>query len=173
MILSITYPEQERQAHLVVKQGKAATMNGNLQRIHQITGILSETEWVNSRLTFHDPAAKNTFAECVLRTPYCTILRWFIPAGDIVKMHIHAESCEVLIVETGELPLQLDKEQQDLGPGNSIRIPPRAPHGCYRPLVEDSVVLGITLPPAKEFDEPKGVRDGNGTTCIGSTSTPV
>jgi len=136
-------------------------MNANLQRIRVITDMMARAEWVDSRLTFCDPAARNTFADCVLRTPHATIMRWFVPAGDIVQLHTHEESFEILVVEMGELPLQVGEERYDLGPGEEIRVAPGIPHGDYRHHVEDSIILGITIPPAPEFDEPEGVGNGS------------
>ena len=138
-------------------------MNGNLERIAQITDLMADTEWVESKLTFCDPSTstnENTFADCVLRTPNLTILRWFVPAGDQVKEHQHDESFEILICERGELPLQIDGVHHDLNPGEVIRIPPGVPHGDYRLRVEDSIIIGITIPPAREFDEPIGADNG-------------
>jgi mannose-6-phosphate isomerase-like protein (cupin superfamily) len=70
-----------------------------------------------------------------------------IPAGCAgPPLHRHLRSEERVTVVSGRMRYYLNGRAVELGPGESILIPPRAPHRFENPFSEEAEIAGHALP---------------------------
>jgi quercetin dioxygenase-like cupin family protein len=72
------------------------------------------------------------------------------PPGHASPRHEHPNA-QVMIVLKGKLVISTDEEEQELGEGDAVYIPPNEPHLVKNPLTETSVAIDIFVP-GRSFD---------------------
>ena len=137
-------------------------MNANLSRIHELTNLMDSKGWVDSHFIIDDETHAGVYATCVYTCDTYAIMRWILPTGSFMGMHIHDKSCEVLTCVEGEMPLYVGDKEMELKAGDTVTVPCGVPHGALRRFMVDSEIIATTIPPAPEFD-----REGG---CCGGTS---
>jgi len=75
----------------------------------------------------------------------------FVTPGAFVREHVHPTQEEAFTGVSGSFTLEVDGEQRMIGPGDTVVIPPRAPHG-FREAPEDAHLL-VTVRPALHLDD--------------------
>ena len=130
-------------------------MSANLIRIHELTDLMASGEWVNAHFIINDDGCEGVVADCLFGDATHIILKWYMPAGSSMGLHVHEHSREILTCVEGEMPTRVGEQTHELKVGDSIIVDAGVPHGASRLFVEDSVIISITIPPAPEF-----VREG-------------
>lgn len=78
------------------------------------------------------------------------VVRVEAPAGAIVPAHTHPHE-QITLVIRGRLRLQMDGEEQELGPGEIVHIPSGATHAVV--FLEDTLAFDVFQPPREDFLE--------------------
>ena len=73
------------------------------------------------------------------------VVRLAVPAGSAVPLHAHEHEDETLVLQEGELALDLDGHQWRAGPGSIVFIPRGTPH-AMRAESETVHLLAIGVP---------------------------
>ncbi|MEZ5401745.1 MAG: cupin domain-containing protein [Bryobacteraceae bacterium] len=84
-----------------------------------------------------------TFARKVIHTERMTIARVILAKGSVVPRHQH-ENEQVTLLEKGRLRFQFDDGDHILAAGESMQIPPNAPHLVE--ALEDSEAYDLFAP---------------------------
>jgi len=74
----------------------------------------------------------------------------FVSRGGYVRTHVHPEQEETFTGVAGTFVLDVAGEQRRIGPGDTVVVPPRTPHG-FGDAVEEAHVL-VTVRPALELE---------------------
>jgi quercetin dioxygenase-like cupin family protein len=74
----------------------------------------------------------------------------FVSAGGYVREHLHPAQEETFVGISGRFVLEIGGEKHTIGPGDTVVIPPRTPHG-FRDAVEDAHLL-VTVRPGLRLD---------------------
>lgn len=73
-----------------------------------------------------------------------------LAAGACHAFHKHPDQDELIIVNSGRILQWLDREQRELGPGDSVYIDRDAVHGSYNDFSEPAELQVILAPAAGE-----------------------
>jgi quercetin dioxygenase-like cupin family protein len=74
------------------------------------------------------------------------VLRFFIPSGNVTPPHIHRETDETFLIESGEIEINRDGELLRGRKGDVIYLPKGIPH-ALRVIGNDEVALVVCLVP--------------------------
>ena len=74
----------------------------------------------------------------------------FVSRGGFVRQHLHPEQEETFTGISGTFVLDVAGEQHRIGPGDSVVVPPRTPHG-FADAAEGAHLL-VTVRPALELE---------------------
>jgi quercetin dioxygenase-like cupin family protein len=74
----------------------------------------------------------------------------YVSRGAYVARHMHPSQEETFTGVTGTLVLNVGDETKTIGPGDSVTIPARTPHG-FDPAVDDAHLV-VTVSPGLELD---------------------
>ena len=74
----------------------------------------------------------------------------FVSRGGYVRSHLHPEQEETFTGVSGTFVLDVDGERRLIGPGDTVVVPPRTPHG-FADVAEDAHLL-VTVRPALELE---------------------
>ena len=72
--------------------------------------------------------------------------------GRSTEAHYHEESDEVYYFLSGTGRMRLGEEETDVGPGDTVYIPPGTVHQTWNTGTEDLVILCICVPPYEHED---------------------
>jgi quercetin dioxygenase-like cupin family protein len=75
----------------------------------------------------------------------------FVMPGAFVREHVHPTQEEAFTGVSGSFTLEVDGEQRTIGPGDTVVIPPRTPHG-FTEASEEAHLL-VTVRPALHLDD--------------------
>jgi quercetin dioxygenase-like cupin family protein len=84
----------------------------------------------------------------VIHTPQMTIARIQLAKGAVVPMH-HHENEQVTMMRSGALRFEIAGEEVVVRAGDSLRIPPHAPHQVE--TLEDSVAVDLFTPAREDW----------------------
>jgi len=76
---------------------------------------------------------------------------FFVSAGGFVRDHAHPTQEETFFGVSGRFVVDLDGERRTIGPGDTLVIPPRTPHG-FHDAPEDAHVV-VQVRPALRLDD--------------------
>src|SRR5262249_10525867 len=88
----------------------------------------------------------------VFRTPSADIIEadLYVSRGGFVRSHVHPEQEETFTGVSGELVLDVAGKPRRVGPGDTVVVPARTPHG-FAEAVDEAHVL-VTVRPALELE---------------------
>lgn len=84
-----------------------------------------------------------TFFRKVVHTGQMTIAQLELKKGGTVPLHHHINE-QVSMVHSGKLLFHLGGQAVEVGPGESLEIPPNLPHSVE--VLEDSIVTDLFTP---------------------------
>jgi quercetin dioxygenase-like cupin family protein len=73
----------------------------------------------------------------------------YVSPGAFVREHVHPAQEETFTGVAGTFELEVDGARRTIGPGESVVIPPKTPHG-FEPAAEDAHLL-VSVRPALEL----------------------
>jgi quercetin dioxygenase-like cupin family protein len=84
----------------------------------------------------------------VIHTERMTVCRIFLKKGAVVPMHSH-ENEQITMLESGSLRFIFEGEERVMSAGDTLPIPPRAPHRVE--ALEDSVAVDLFSPVREDW----------------------
>lgn len=84
----------------------------------------------------------------VVHTQRLTVARLEMNTGCRVPVHSH-ENEQLSMVLSGRLRFLLENGEEEVGPGQVMRLAPNEPHGVE--VLEDSVVIDLFSPPREDW----------------------
>jgi mannose-6-phosphate isomerase-like protein (cupin superfamily) len=81
-----------------------------------------------------------------------TLAEATVPAGGSTLAHYHRESEEIYLVTSGRGRLRLGDEEQAIGPGDCVVIPPGVVHRLHAGAEAPLVVVCSSVPPYSHED---------------------
>jgi quercetin dioxygenase-like cupin family protein len=84
----------------------------------------------------------------VIHTERMTICRIRLKKGAVVPMHSH-ENEQITVLETGTLRFIFEQEEKVIHSGDTLAIPPHAPHRVE--ALEDSVAMDLFSPVREDW----------------------
>ena len=82
---------------------------------------------------------------------YCRFETIVEPGGAVAAAHVHPYQTEVFTVVAGTLGVKTGREQDELGPGDTVTIEPGTPHKFWN-AGEDTLRFVAEVRPALEFE---------------------
>jgi quercetin dioxygenase-like cupin family protein len=87
-------------------------------------------------------------ARQVIHTRTMTVARIHLARGAVVPMHQHANE-QITMLDRGRLRFLIDDREIILEAGESLEIPPHAPHSVE--ALEDSLAVDLFSPPREDW----------------------
>lgn len=126
-------------------------MSEHLERLRELTGTLSLfPPAVIEKPGYTEWKVKNgkCFAWYLFEQKEISVCRTFLTKGTIFPKHSHKEK-ELIIIYEGKITLYTQDNCYELGYSDSYIVEPNIDHAVE--ANENSMVLAITLPAAKEY----------------------
>lgn len=83
-----------------------------------------------------------------------SVIAWTLKAGTVLPMHHHAEE-QINVVRSGRLLVRTHGRHKTLGPGETVLLPSREPHGFI--ALEDTTFYDIQSPAREDLLVPGAV----------------